>query len=123
MLSETTSMNSLPPEQVGENLAACHRCPRRQPACAGACACLEDGEDIIGHAGGGRCPLGRYRALPPRGLGDVVANVARRVGGEAVAMVFQRVTGRECGCRERQERLNRLVPFRNAGAGETPKAE
>ncbi|HWE02452.1 MAG TPA: hypothetical protein VG326_08570 [Tepidisphaeraceae bacterium] len=110
MLNSTS--HSTPIEVLGQNLAQCHRCPRRQAKCAGACACMEDGRDIVEHAKAGDCALGRHIAAPPSGLGDVVASLAKRVGADRAAAVFHRLTGRDCGCRKRREKLNRLVPFR-----------
>lgn len=42
------------------NLATCHRCPNRQPACAGPCPCTLSGRDIIDHARRGDCPAGKF---------------------------------------------------------------
>jgi len=42
-----------------------------------------------------------------RGLGDTVANVAKKLG-------FKQTEG--CGCQKRQEALNRLVPYGKKGA-------
>ncbi len=48
-----------------------------------------------------------------RGLGDLVQRVFRVVG---IEVAFKKVTkNRECGCKQRQEFLNRVVPF---GKGE-----
>ena len=48
-----------------------------------------------------------------RGLGDLVQRVFRAVG---IEVAFKKVTkNRECGCKQRQEFLNRVVPF---GKGE-----
>ena len=113
MLNENSPNNELSPAALGHNLSTCHRCPRRQSECAGACACIEDGQDLIEHATRGICPLHRFPNLPPRGLGDVVANVAARVGANKIADAIQQITGRDCGCRRRQELLNRLVPFQS----------
>ena len=51
------------------SLSLCHRCPRRQPSCAGPCPCLETGIDIIEMQVRG-CPLGKFApnplgAMPP----------------------------------------------------------
>ena len=47
--------------------------------------------------------------LPPRGLGDVVAKVARVTG---VARLVKRIVGKRCGCAKRQAALNRWWQFR-----------
>jgi hypothetical protein len=100
---------------LGRNLTTCHRCPRRQAICAGACACLEDGRDIVLHARAHDCPLGKFAPPAARGLGDLVAIWAGRLGGERIARAWKRVTGKNCGCQKRREQLNRLVPFRKEG--------
>jgi hypothetical protein len=89
---------------MNPRIGICHRCRHRQSRCAGPCACTVSGRDIIDHAEKGDCP-NRYFAigLPRpklRGLGDVVAAVTSAVG----------IT--PCGkCKQRQEALNRIVPF------------
>ena len=45
-----------------------------------------------------------------RGLGDVVATVARVTG---VASVVKAVTGGNCGCNSRKQMLNEKFPLRN----------
>lgn len=39
-----------------------------------------------------------------RGLGDLIAKVADFTG-------ISRLIGKNCGCRKRQDKLNKLVPF------------
>jgi hypothetical protein len=109
----TTVVEKLPAADaaLGRNIAACHRCPRRQSSCAGACACLEDGRDIVEHASAGDCPLGRYAPAAPLGLGDTVAALAKAVGADKAAALFHRVTGKDCGCEGRREKLNRMMPY------------
>jgi hypothetical protein len=51
----------------------------------------------------------RVQPAPPdrmRGLGDLIAKVADPIG-KAIGL-----DKAKCGCAKRQERLNRLVPFR-----------
>ncbi len=115
----STHTTTQPLTHIGGNLAACHRCPRRQSACAGACLCTVDERDIIDHARVGDCPLGRHEApLPssPRGLGDVVAGWTHRLGVDHLATAYHRLTGHDCGCQKRRERLNALVPFGGKGS-------
>ena len=66
---------------VGENLTLCHSCPRRQAECAGPCACLEDGEDIIVHARAGQCPLGKFSGAPVPPDPSVVRAIAQQTAG------------------------------------------
>lgn len=75
------------------------------------------------HLNGRKCDLGLCNGTPartccarcqsysgpPRGLGDIVHNVAQATG---VAAVVKRVAGEGCGCSGRRAALNRAVPFR-----------
>lgn len=49
-----------------------------------------------------------------KGLGDTVARLAHAVGADKLAEVYTRVTGRDCGCQQRQETLNRIFPYRES---------
>ena len=49
----------------------------------------------------------------PRGLGDTIASITRRTGIDKVAKFVAKTMGEEdCGCEERQERLNKKFPYR-----------
>jgi hypothetical protein len=48
---------------------------------------------------------------PDRGLGDTVHRVASATGVTRVVKAVERMTGVPCGCPERRNRLNGLVPF------------
>jgi hypothetical protein len=41
-----------------------------------------------------------------RGMGDVVANIAKATGIDKVAKFFEEKTGKDCGCKGRQEKMN-----------------
>jgi hypothetical protein len=41
-------------------------------------------------------------------LGDVVADTLGAVGGDKVAKVIEKVTGKDCGCNRRRKLLNNL---------------
>jgi len=97
--------------QIGANLSACHTCPRRQDDCRGKCACLLDGRDITEHAEAGDCPLGKHSVPPAQGLGDSIARAIMAVGADRIAKALERVTGRPCGCKRRQAKLNELLPY------------
>ncbi len=45
------------------------------------------------------------------GLGDVVADVTNITGVDRLAKLYEELTGKPCGCDERREKLNQLVPF------------
>jgi hypothetical protein len=46
-----------------------------------------------------------------RGLGDAVADLAHLTGLDRVAQLYERVTGKSCGCDERRQALNQIVPL------------
>lgn len=72
-----------------------------------ACSCTKDGVNIFIHAGSTGCPIDKFPkpAPKPRGLGDTVANVI-----QAVTFGLVKPCG---GCKERQEALNRLMPYKS----------
>jgi hypothetical protein len=43
-----------------------------------------------------------------RGMGDVVANIAKATGIDKVAKFFEEKTGKDCGCKGRQDKLNKM---------------
>jgi len=43
-------------------------------------------------------------------LGDMVADVTHATGVDRLAEVYSSVTGKDCGCKARQEWLNQLFP-------------
>jgi hypothetical protein len=45
------------------------------------------------------------------GLGDYVADVAHLTAMDRMAKTYERVSGKSCGCEQRQEKLNSLVQF------------
>lgn len=49
-----------------------------------------------------------------RGLGDVLAWLLHLVGIRQAVKAVTKATGRSCGCQQRQDALNRLVPFQGA---------
>jgi hypothetical protein len=50
------------------------------------------------------------------GLGDLVAKVTEVTGIKAVV---EAVVGKDCGCAQRQAKLNEIFPFNNARQQET----
>ncbi len=97
--------------QLSLNLSVCHTCPRRQDGCRGKCACLVDGRDLIEHAEAGDCPLGKHAVPPARGLGDSIARAFTALGADRIVKALERATGRPCGCKRRQAKLNELLPY------------
>jgi hypothetical protein len=51
------------------------------------------------------------------GLGDTVADLAHLTGMDQMAKTYEQVTGNSCGCKDRQEKLNRLYPYTSAKSG------
>jgi hypothetical protein len=45
-----------------------------------------------------------------QGLGDAVANFTRQTGLDQIAIRYEQLTGKDCGCKARQAKLNELVP-------------
>jgi len=101
------------------------RCPfRSPPPYAGKCLCTVSGRDIIEHATEGSCPKGYYTTglpdIPPTTgtaaasphppdiplAGDVVEAIAKRIGADRLAKLWERWTGTPCGCAERKAKLN-----------------
>ena len=39
-------------------------------------------------------------------LGDKIANTIKKIGGNKIAKKIQKVTGKDCGCGARRNRLN-----------------
>ena len=46
-----------------------------------------------------------------QGLGDVVADLAHLTGLDRLADAYTQITGKDCGCAARKEKLNQLFSF------------
>jgi hypothetical protein len=46
-----------------------------------------------------------------RGLGDTLAKIAHTAGLDKLAELYTEITGMDCGCKNRQEALNKLIPY------------
>ena len=46
-----------------------------------------------------------------RGLGDAVADLAHMTGMDRVAKFYEKMTGKDCGCEQRRDALNQLLPL------------
>jgi len=44
------------------------------------------------------------------GLGDCIAKITHSLGLDQVAGKYEEITGKSCGCKQRQEMLNKAVP-------------
>ncbi len=45
------------------------------------------------------------------GLGDTVQKITHATGLDKLAQLYTQITGKDCGCRSRQEALNKLIPY------------
>lgn len=51
---------------------------------------------------------------PSRGLGDTVAKITKVTRIDKLANATAKLVGaKDCGCKRRQETLNKLVPYKN----------
>jgi len=48
---------------------------------------------------------------PSKGLGDTIAKVTKATGIKKVVDTLSTATGKDCGCKKRQDTLNRLFPY------------
>ena len=46
-----------------------------------------------------------------RGLGDSIAKITHATGLDKLAHLYTHLTGKPCHCSERQEALNKLIPY------------
>jgi len=46
-----------------------------------------------------------------RGLGDAFASFTHATGLDHLTKFYTQVTGKDCGCEDRRQKLNQLVPF------------
>lgn len=49
-----------------------------------------------------------------QGVGDTLAKITHATGIDKVAEFYTKVTGKDCGCRARQDKLNQLFPYKGA---------
>jgi len=56
------------------------------------------------------------RSKKHRGLGDAIEAATRATGIKSVVEKVSEITGRDCGCGNRKEALNKLVPFNQEAA-------
>ena len=46
-----------------------------------------------------------------KGLGDTIEKITKATGIKKVVDTVSKVTGKDCGCGERKDTLNRLFPY------------
>jgi len=49
-----------------------------------------------------------------QGLGDAVADLTQLTGIDQLAQTYEQLTGKDCGCKKRQVKLNELFPNVNS---------
>lgn len=107
------------------------------PPCSGVMLCTVSGKDIIAHIESGQCPLGRFdgvqhqpftpkpvaewplsariiaklRGPEDKGLGDTLARNLSYIGADSMASAYEWLTGHDCGCGDRQGKLNRMFSY------------
>jgi len=52
-----------------------------------------------------------------RGLGDTIAKIAHAIGADKVASAYEKATGKQCGCKKRQDRMNNAIPYKRKSGG------
>ena len=52
------------------------------------------------------------RGRKAKGLGDTIEQITEATGIKAAVKLFTEVTGIDCGCDARKEKLNNLIPYR-----------
>jgi|TARA_R110001592_G_scaffold12397_1_gene59188 hypothetical protein len=49
-----------------------------------------------------------------KGLGDTIEQITKATGIKAIVDKVSEVTGTDCGCDNRKEKLNKLVPYKSS---------
>tara|TARA_R100001198_G_C5235453_1_gene213526 strand:- start:247 stop:423 length:177 start_codon:yes stop_codon:yes gene_type:complete len=49
--------------------------------------------------------------MKSKGLGDTVAKITEATGIKKVVETISEKTGKDCGCKKRQEQLNKMFPY------------
>ena len=55
--------------------------------------------------------LARLAMPEDKGLGDVVQRYAAKFGGEEFKSLYRKLMGHNCGCKDRQTKLNARYPL------------
>jgi DNA polymerase III alpha subunit len=56
--------------------------------------------------------MARTKKQPSKGLGDTIEKITEATGIKKAVEVFAKATGLDCGCEERKNKLNNLIPYR-----------
>lgn len=54
---------------------------------------------------------GQSQGLGAQGLGDTVAKFTHSTGLDKLAEYYTRLTGKDCGCDQRRQKLNQWFPY------------
>jgi len=49
----------------------------------------------------------------PKGLGDTIAEITEITGIKKMVDTVTKKTGKPCGCKKRQDKLNEYFPYKN----------
>ena len=52
--------------------------------------------------------------MEAKGLGDTIEKITTVTGIKKVVEKIAETTGKDCGCKERKEMLNKAFPYRNS---------
>lgn len=55
--------------------------------------------------------LSTFKKPEDKGLGDVVERLAKETGVDEIAKIYEKITNKNCGCKERKENLNLTYPL------------
>ena len=55
--------------------------------------------------------IATLRTTDDKGLGDTVARCLTIIGAKSLAHVYHLITGKSCGCVDRQAKLNEMYPY------------
>lgn len=48
----------------------------------------------------------------PEGLGDTLKNLFEKIGADKAAKLYEKLTGKSCGCEKRRAWLNKFWPYK-----------
>ncbi len=51
--------------------------------------------------------------MKSKGVGDTIEKITKATGIKRVVEAVSKLTGKECGCQGRQNKLNNLFPYRD----------
>jgi hypothetical protein len=97
------------------SLGTCQQCPSKVPAAAPTTAARPARESVAITPKSWPLfarTLAKLATPEDRGLGDVVQRQAAKLGGDTFKKLYRQLTGSDCGCRDRQAKLNQRFPLK-----------